>query len=153
LVDLAVAEYQSGRQLVFRFWSTRDRLALGAMIRSVGYFEACISTLKHTINYLKKIRGYPSFQKDLKNLLPRTLTVLSGETERKISGLRNSIQHLENQIQRGKVTEGQAVYLKPDQDRLELGGHYILYSDLATWLTDLHQCSLRLFDYFSKQKS
>jgi len=152
LVDLSILEYQSGRKLLFEFWNTHEGTAVGAINLSSGYFEACISNTKRSLNYLKSIRSYESSPKEIKNLLPRSLHVLKSVTEKKITKLRHAIQHLEKQIQLGFITEGQAVYLKPGQNCLELGGASILYTELASWLTELHECSSKLFEYFSEKK-
>ena len=153
LVDLSIIEYQSGRELLFKFWSTHDGVAIGAINLASGHFEACISNMKRSVNYLKSIRSYASFSMEIKNLLPHSLRVLKSETEKRISRLRHAIQHLEKQLQSGFITEGQAVYLKPGQNSLDLGGTTILYSELASWLTELHECSSKLFEYFAGKKA
>lgn len=149
LVDLSIIEYQSGRELLFKFWNTHDSIAISAINLAAGHFEACISNVKRSINYLKSIRSYPPLSMQVKNFLPRSLHILKSETERKISSLRHTIQHLEKQIQSGCITEGQAIYLKPGQNSLDLCGLSITYVELAFWLTELHECSLKLFEFFT----
>jgi len=153
LVDLARDEYQNGRARVYDFWNPEKGRALAGMARASGHFESCVSTLQRAIRYLEIIRGYPSFPKSVKDLVPDSLQVLQDETKRKIRKLRNAIQHLEGEIKRGAVKKGDALFLAPGQERVELGCHYILYSDLAKWISESHECSSKLCDHFASASS
>lgn len=138
LMDLAIREYENGRRLLDEFKAPSSSFRLSPIFLASGHFEGCVSTLKRVINYVKVIRSHPKVPQDLKVLLPGRLTVLRGHVEKQITDLRDAIQHLENQIQKGEIAPGDAICLEPSQHGLNLGKHKVLYSDLAGWLQELH---------------
>ncbi|MDI6695746.1 MAG: hypothetical protein QME21_11925 [Anaerolineales bacterium] len=120
---------------------------MGAMIKAVGHYENCISTLKRAINYLKAIRSHPNMQ--AKELLPRKISVLHGDIEGRITKMRNAIQHLEGQVRKGNIVEGSPVFLMLEQDCIILGEYTIKYSELSGWISELHSYAKNLFRHFS----
>jgi hypothetical protein len=95
--------------------------------------------------YLERIKGHPNVAQQLKDLLPRNLSVLS--SNKLITDMRNAIEHLENRIHRGEITSGQPLCIFPVEDRLELGKHKILFSDLAGWIREVYDCSKIIAEY------
>ena len=150
LVDLAVAEYQDGRERAFRYWEPSESLALSAMIRASGYFEDCLSNVKRAINHLKVIRSYKDFPQDLKDTLPRQLKVLRGDAEKKITNIRDAIQHLEKDVENLNVKQGNPICLMLEFERLMLGDYSISYQEISEWLKELHRCATNIHGYYLK---
>ena len=147
LVDLAVSEYESGRLAILEFANSNENLRLGSAIRSSAHFEVCIDALKRAINHLKAMRGNSNVPPDLKDLLRRDIRLISGKVEGKVTGMRDAIQHLERDIIKGEVTEGQSFALQPTRDDLQLGSFKIGYDELAEWITEAHTLSGKLIGY------
>ena len=148
LIDLAVDEYQDGRELALSDLEHGE--IIGVMIRAAGYFEACISNVKRALNHLKVIRSQKDFPPDLKNGLPRTLKVLRGNVENKITNIRNAIQHLERDIENLNVTQDDPICLILESDQLLLGGYSISYQELSEWLKEFHKCATTIHGYYLK---
>jgi hypothetical protein len=146
LVDLAISEYQDGRDLALRYWEPGE--SLGAMIRAAGYFEACLSNLKRALNHLKIIRSHKGLPKNLKDRLPRQLKVLHGSTEGQITAIRDAIQHLERDIQNLDVKQDNPICLVLEFEKLVLGNYSISYQKLSAWLKELHQCATKIHSYY-----
>lgn len=147
LVDLAIREYENGRDALCEFATTINGFGLHLTIRASAHFEVCISTLKRSVYLLKRIQKHPEVPQSLKDLLPRGSRVLPGQGEHQILDMRNAIQHLEERIITGEIMAGQSLGLMPSEDCIELGGCRILYPDLAEWLRELHIHAIRLSQY------
>lgn len=148
LVDLAICEYENGRNVLEEFLASKNNSIVSHLpIFASNHFEVCISTLKRIINYLKKLRGHPNVPRSLKNLLPKNSKVLSSQVENLITNMRHAIEHLENKIQYGEITFGQALCIMPVEDGIELGKYKILFRDLAEWLREVHKYSNELVQY------
>jgi len=150
LVDLAVAEYQDGRERAFRYWEPGESLALGAMIRAAGYFEDCLSNVKRALNHLKVIRSDKDFPLELKNKLPRQLKVLRGDAGKKITNIRDGIQHLEKDVENLNLKQGNPICLMLEFEQLILGIYSISYQELSEWLKELHRCATNIHGYYLK---
>ncbi len=148
LVDILVREYEDGRKELMNFLSAKnDSLSTHMVIIASGHFEICISTLKRVTTYLERIKAHPKVAQSLKDSLPRNLSVLNGQSQKKITDMRHAIEHLENRIQRGEITSGQSLCIFPIADGLELGRHRIQFSDLAQWIREAHACSKIIAKY------
>jgi hypothetical protein len=148
LVDLALDEYQDGRELASDYWEPGARL--GAMIRAAGYFEDCLSNVKRALNHLKVIRSNKDFPLELKEKLPRQLKVLRGDAEKKITNIRDGIQHLEKDVENLNVKQGNPICLMLEFERLMLGDYSISYQEISEWLRELHQCATNIHGYYLK---
>lgn len=148
LVDLAIAEYELGRSSINSFVASTETLAFGKAVRASGHFETCITSIKRAIEHLKALRGYYEAPQTLKDILPRGITVLSGKVEKQISGMRHAVHHLDEHIKDRKISQGQPFAMFMARNALELGEHSILYSDLSSWLRELHQLSTKLAGYW-----
>ncbi len=148
LVDIAIREYESGRSMLSRFAETTRSAGLNLMFAASSHFEICVDAVKRSVNHLKKIRGHPNVPQSMKDLLPRNLTVLTGQVEKQITDMRDAIQHLEKDILKGQIVAGQPLCVMPEEDGLALGGHKIHFHDLARWLRELHERAEALAHYW-----
>ncbi len=148
LVDLAIQEYANGRNVLNNFVASKNSsLATHLIIIAAGHFEVCINTLKRVINYFKRLRGHANVPPPLKDLLPGNSKVLTGDVEGRVTAMRDAIEHLENRIQRGEITFGQPLCMMPVENGIELGKHKILFTELAEWLKEVHDCAKKLSYY------
>jgi hypothetical protein len=147
LVDLAVDEYTLGREAILEFVTDKESFRVSRVIRASSHYEVCISTVKRAIDHLKAIRSHPRVPQKLKDLLPRSISVLSGPVEGQVTDMRDAVLHLEGKIKRGEIQEGEPSTLRVWENYISLGKHKILYSDLVDWLTELHSISSTLIDY------
>ena len=148
LADLAINEFELGREAILQFKASNENLALGRAIRASSHFETCISTLKRAIDHLKAIRGHRKVPPSLKYLLPRGINVLSGDVESQVANMRHAIQHLEGRIKKGEILAGQPIILAINENDIELGAYRIRYSDLADWLKELHNLASKVSNYW-----
>jgi hypothetical protein len=89
---------------------------------------------------MRKHRNSPNIYK---------LTILSDSEGKRLIDMRNAIEHLEGYIREGKIVEGQPFFLLMQNDRVELLGEEIYYSELANWIKQLHTLANELADYRS----
>lgn len=61
--------------------------------------------------------------------------------------MRNTIAHLDSQIAEEKLKKGAVFCLWAREDRIELDGQVILYSELAEWIRDLHTLATATAQY------
>lgn len=144
LVDLAVTEYEIARKAILEFASLNETLLLDRPIQASGHFETSVTATKRAIDHLKALRSHQR----LRDLLPKGITVLSGNVENKVTTMRGAIQHLEEDIKNGKISPSQAIALSPKEHTIELGRCSIRYLDLADWLRELHSLSVKLTSYW-----
>lgn len=148
LADFAIIEYELAREAMHRFKETTESLALSQVIRAMGHYEVCVSTLKRAIDHLKAIRGHRTVPQPLKDLLPRGIKVLSGTVEGQVTDMRHAIQHLVTRIMSGEILPGQMHALVVRANDIELGSYKIRHSDLAEWLKELHELSCKVVNYW-----
>jgi len=148
LADILLSEYENGRKILTDFLASKNNaFSTHLVIASSGHFEICINTLERVIKYFKKIRGDPKIPQSLKDSLPRNSKVLAGKVEGLVTKMRHAIEHLENQIQKGTITSGQALCIMPVEDGIELGKYKILFNDLAEWIEEMNNYSKVLVQY------
>ena len=153
LTDITLREYEDGRKVLSDFLDSKNNsLSAHLVIAASGHFEICIITLERVIKYFKKIRGYPNIPQSLKDSLPRNSKVLTGKVEGHVTKMRHAIEHLENQIQKGEITSGQALCVMPVEDGIELGKHKILFSDLAEWIEETSNYS-KIFSHYMESNN
>jgi hypothetical protein len=88
------------------------------------------------------------------------MSFISNTALSQLSAMRNMLQHLEEDIYRGNLTENHDLMLLPTGplsgsgddtirliDRLRLGESEIAVMDLAAWLNDMSVCVGRMADF------
>ncbi|GAA4796689.1 hypothetical protein [Lysobacter hankyongensis] len=153
LVEAAFVEYSLGRQSLMEFWSTHTGIALGAMHRSVSHFESCLSNTHRAKQAFSRLRNHAD-NGELRKLLsnPRP-NFIQAKFADQIRAIRNEIHHTEDSLMKGLLGSGNPVMLKADGpetvhpteanqtnkliDRLVVGQQELLFSELATALTEM----------------
>lgn len=156
LVDLAISEYQEGRERVFSYWQHNGSLVLGAMISATGYFESCLSNIQRALYLLEKIRRHRNLPSDLKDKIPKGLKTFRGRTNNDIRQMRNIIQHFRKKdkgVDQPSLEESLTLSLKLYSDRLVLGDNLITYQVLSEGLKELHQYANNIHSYYLKNNN
>lgn len=137
LVDSLLLEYEEARQSLLRYLTApRDVFEFSPFVRSTGQFENCISTLMRVVNLLNKLRSSRSGI-----VVDRKLAICSAKAQAKIRALRNAIEHLDSELSADALGTDQGLCLLVMSDRLQLGAAEILYSELASWISELNTLS------------
>lgn len=153
LVSAALVEYEEGSKRLREFWSTHTSVNLSAMNRSTSYFESCIFNVNRAINCFRRLRGDRLHDPIALALRQQKFLFSQDEIADRIREMRNEIHHLEDSVLDGLITQGQDFALKADGpevphptesnqtvktiDRLVIGNHEILFSELVQWLEEM----------------
>ena len=162
LVDAALVEYDEGSKRLREFWSTHSSVNLRAMNRSISHFESCILDANRATNCFRRLRGDSLHDPVALALRQEKFSFASDLIADRIRGTRNEIHHLEESVLHGKIVQGQNFALRPDGpevphpsegnqtvktiDRLTIGSHEILFSELASWLAEMTDVVSRIAD-------
>jgi hypothetical protein len=153
LADLALREYNLGREAALEFHTKRQGLGITFIMRASGHFETCILALERFVKHIKALRGASFVHPNLKRILPREISFLKSTAEKQIVGLRHTFTHLEERAVKGKLPQDATVILLATVDGLYLGDHLINWNDIVMWLQDMHKCASDLADYVGDQES
>lgn len=143
LIDQILWEYNAARESLQYFIDQTEFSIghLGYLFRAVAHMETLLNTMRRAIKFARRIRNVERCFKFKK------LSVLKDDVGKRIIKIRNDIEHLEDAILNGEITEESATTMKVESDRIELLNNVILYADLANWITELHSLSIQLVDY------
>ena len=143
LVDKAVVEYQSARAYLEEYVTT-DFFHMSPVFRATGHIETCIGTLKRAIRALDRIRRDQQSPE-----IPKHLPVLSGQTPERITEVRDAMEHMDERILNGQLPTIEALCLLTD-DGLDFCGTRVSFTELASWVKQLHSLSESLASYVEK---
>ena len=142
LVDVSVREYELARRRIDGKSPNLPRINV-----ATGHFESLLSTLKRAIAHLKALRSHRDAPTSLKRLLPGRSKVLSGSVEKRVTGMRDAIQHLDEKVIKGAIHKGEPVCLVPEIQGVRLGNFNISYQELASWIQELHHLAGEVTHY------
>lgn len=154
LTDSAIQMYGVARNLTFEYWDLHDGVHISAYSTASSYFESCLTNVHRASQHMHSLLSGPN-SGELKKVLPAALTFTSNEFKKKISVLRNTVQHLEQKIVAGDpipertffmpVASGPEIRRGNDTfkqlDRIEIGTKHLAFSDLASWLREMAWCA------------
>lgn len=132
--DKAIREYCAGRATLLDYCSNSK--GLDQLQDGLGRFETCILTAKRALRFLEKLSAHPDSPK-----LERTLRRLSGKFGETLIPIRNTIEHIDEEIgKETQLTPGMAHLLSIDRsgEYLDISEHKISLIDLAKILRHLH---------------
>jgi hypothetical protein len=115
LADLALREYNLGRQAALEFHTERRGLVITFILRASGHFETCILTLERFMKHVKALRGANFVHPDLKRMLPREISFLKSTAEKQLVGLRHTLAHLEERAVKGKLPQDATIVFTCDR--------------------------------------
>ena len=142
LVDQTIWEYNAARESLQKYIDTpNNEFSPSFLFRTSAHLETCINTIRRAIRFARRMRRHqhsPSISK---------LPVLSDSVGKRIDGIRNAVEHLEEEILNGKIGEGEPTTLIVKSDSIELANIEIFYSELADWIKELHELAVSMADY------
>jgi hypothetical protein len=141
VVDKAAREYAAGRELLIAYASSSNETKL--FIEGLGRYETCVTTTKRAFRLfdrLKKEREVPSVAR-----LTRTLALASGK---RITDIRNAIEHIDEDIVKGELADGEPHLLLMDKagTRLELADHVLTFAALHSAILNLHRAGAAMIE-------
>lgn len=131
-VDKAVREYCAGRALLAEYANDGGFVS---RVHALGHFETCINSVKRSLRHIERLSGHqpgPSIDRSVRRLL--------SVYGKKITPLRNAVEHMDEALQEGTVPEGQPHLLAVSHDGavLRIADHSLAFTELALLLTRMH---------------
>jgi hypothetical protein len=137
LVERSIVEYQRARAAIYRLLQPGG---LQDYYDAQDHFENCIHNVHRAILYLERLRRFGFRKRDGSVFIPRPrdLEVLSETARQAVRNLRDSIEHLDQDIVEGRIPHADPVALHAGRTSIRLQGNEVSYEDLARWITQLH---------------
>jgi hypothetical protein len=131
-VDKAVREYNAGRDLLVRdAASSKD---VSSHLEGLGRFETCINSTKRAMRFIDKLatrQAGPEVERLTRRLLQHH--------EALITSIRDSLEHMDDIVQKGELNQGEphALHISPDCEFLEIASYQLSCASLAGLLRRL----------------
>ena len=140
--DRGVQEYREARQLLARW--VRGGTSLMTIFSCCDHLESCITVTSRAVRYLEKMRRYKKSPH-----VPRLTDRLVRSTGKPIPDIRNTLEHMDEEIGKDTFEPGWPIALRisDDGDEVSVGGYRISFADLATTLRSLHDFASELARY------
>jgi hypothetical protein len=143
LIDKAIFEYQMARDHLLSQVEEAQRpveeLKKSRMFYMDGFtnhLENCINAIGRLFRLLEKL-----LSEQVDPPIPRTLRRMLQANSSSLVSVRNTMEHIDDVIQRGELEEGTAgmILLGKDQESAIIGGYSISFYELETTLRKLHE--------------
>jgi hypothetical protein len=154
LVEAALIEYRLGDQRLREFWDLREGFKLGAMNMSISHFENVLSDMHRATRFFSRLRHHkdlpPELRASFNTIKPK---FVAAKIAKKIGDMRNAIHHAEADLMKDAWQVGNPIALNPTGsetshpteagqtiktiDRLSIGSHKLLFSEIATSLREM----------------
>jgi len=143
LVDLSVTEYEAARTRLEASLPHADN-RLGAYLSAVDHLELCVITVRRALNALACVVHHqeaPAIDRQAH----RALKAFGGQLQH----TRNAVVHIENEISRGDVRQGEAHALAVSADgrTASIARYTLSLEGLGTAIGRLHELARRLAEY------
>jgi hypothetical protein len=141
LLDAALRDYDFGRHEIAQFHARPpSAFGLTSLIAASSHFESCIWHLERFIKHARALRALKSAETELKQIIPKGLSIFEPSVESRITALRHMVSHLERAAQRGELPPGTSIMPMCREHGLTLSQYVIGWDELAQWLRDAHEC-------------
>ena len=150
LVDKAIYEYGMARKAILAQITEEKRSCeemaqtgrLLFVLAFVDHLENCINAVNRALKLIERMKAEP-----ILSGVPRELRRALAAHSASLPDVRNTFEHMDEQIRDDKITDGQPVMLSigEDGDRAIIGSHELLFTDVATTLRKLHKIGQQLF--------
>ena len=143
ILDKTIHEYDQSRKELQAYIGSANKTML--IMKAVSHLETCVNSLRRCLRLLDRMKTFNLGDSDEARLFRRSVQA----TSRAVPDVRNAIEHMDEKIARGEVTEGQPIALMISEvgDRACIAGEEILFSDLASTIRKLHAFAVQLCDY------
>lgn len=152
LVESAIREYNMGIAGTREYWTTHDKIALGAIQQATSHFESCISDMHRAAKCFTRLRRHQHLG-TLSAINSRRPSFVSASVHDQLRNARNEIHHMEDLLMKGEIVQGKSSAIRADGpevvhpseagqtiktiDRLAVGNCEVLLSDIAEWLLEM----------------
>jgi hypothetical protein len=132
LVDKAVREYNEARKAILADITERGMY----FISFTDHIETCINATARLFKLLERIKSEkeaPAFPRELRRLV---------ETKSKsIANIRDTVEHVDEQIHNGEIAPGQPIMLTVggNDESIVIGNYEIKFEELAMVLRKIHE--------------
>lgn len=142
LLDKALREYKESRELILAEVAETNHPSGGRPIYFLAFtdhIETCINAVSRLFRLLERIKSEkdsPKFPRELRRLI---------ETRNKsVANIRNSVEHIDEQIQKGEIAPGKPIMLalNKDSDGISISSFEIKFTELAMVLEKMHEIAL-----------
>jgi len=147
LLDKALREYREAREAILADIAEANRSAKekrkdGRRIHFIAFtdhIETCINAVSRLFRLLERIKSEkesPAF--------PRVLRRLVETKSESIANVRNAVEHIDEQIQKGEVPPGKPIMLTigKNDDRIVVSKYEMKFEELAMVLEQMHEMAL-----------
>jgi hypothetical protein len=139
LVDQAACSYNMARDSLMKYANTHDAIAWGRVISACTQLELCTGSAYRALVFAEAICKNRLTPAGLRDCFPTKCRFIPKSTIEALRDLRNTVQHLEEELRCGKITEGKAIMIYPTSTAVELGDARLSYQDIADCITQLHE--------------
>jgi hypothetical protein len=154
LVDSAIDEYEEARRLTSIYWAPSNVVRIGSWTVSSSHFETCLTNAHRAIGHMEALLQAGAAS-DVANAIKSPPLFMEPTVIKKMNLIRNQIQHVEENVLRGKIIRPGTNFFPvadgPDQDRgtetfkvidrIKIGTIDLMFSDLCPWLRDMARCA------------
>lgn len=147
LVDNATFSYKQAREAMLAFTNTHESFGGDQIIIASSHFDTCIQSIVRAQKMAKGIVKCKKTPIELKKFFPPNGKIIPSRKLKPIISIRNSLQHFDRDLLKGKISPTQAVGLFPKQYSLELGPLSVAYTDLIQAIEYLHPIAKALSKY------
>lgn len=142
IVDKVVIDYGHAREALQNWVSEPN--GLGYAFLASGYFESCFAGMGRALKFAKAIRASPLAAK----LAAVDFGVLDGEAGRRVNKVRNAVEHLDERVTDGVVVaDGEFRCMMPVKGGIRLKPEFVTYTELASWIRQLHAVAAKVAEY------
>lgn len=134
LVDKAVREYREAREILLDEVAAKGRnLRFYAFTDHIGSCMNAVSRLSKLLNRIKSEKERPDFPTELRRLVERYSDT--------VTHVRNTVEHMDERIQKGEIAPGKPIMLTCNQegDKILVSNCEMKFKDLAMLLEKMHE--------------
>jgi len=144
LTDHLIFEYESCRRQILEFISKGHDSHLLPYFRAVCHMETAVTTMHRAIRLAQRLRN---MKLAVPVPVPKRVAIFTATVENQVRNVRDSIEHVYNQITKETRMVGVPNCLTLNINHLECEGHKIKYADFAGWIRQLDPIALALASY------
>jgi hypothetical protein len=133
VTDKALEDYELARLAFHEFVTRPNNSVWSPLFRATGHMENCLSSLERLFRLTRRLLEHSETSD-----LVRSVAALAPSARKRISTLRNAMEHIDERLVNEKIKEGDLTMLFLGEDAIELQGVSVSYAELAQWLTELH---------------
>jgi len=139
IVDKALEDYELCRSAFDEYVHRVSNNTLSPLFRAIGHMENCLNSIERALRFVARMGE----DTELAGIVP-ALSVMRTSNRRRLSTLRNAVEHLDERVINNKICEGDFTTLWMDEDHMKLQEVRVGYQEFGGWLTELHTLAITL---------